>query len=104
MILWTDNGTIKIENDYSLSEDIQLGNISDDLSDFFNIDLLTRSGELNKAEKTDILRLEVTILFTINSNVKPKLCDICRKLNIGYVILMFTLCQYHEPFNVVLSY
>ena len=61
MILWTDNGIIKIENDYSLSEDIQLGNISDDLPEFFNIELLTRFGELNKAEKTDILRLEVTI-------------------------------------------
>ena len=62
MILWTDNGTIQIENDYSLSEDIQLGNISDDLPDYFNIHLLNRSEELNKAEKTDILRLEVTIV------------------------------------------
>ena len=62
MILWTDNGTIQIENDYSLSEDIQLGNISDDLPDFLNLELLTRSRELNKAEKTDILRLEVTLL------------------------------------------
>ena len=57
-----DNGTIQIENEYSLSEDIQLGNISDVLPDFFNLELLTRSGELNKAEKTDILRLEVTIV------------------------------------------
>ena len=62
MILWTDNGTIQIENDYSLSEDIQLGNVSDDLPDFFNLELLTRLGELNIAEKTDILRLEVTIV------------------------------------------
>ena len=59
--MWTDNGTIQIENDYSLSEDIQLGNISDDLPDFLNLELLTRSRELNKAEKTDILRLEVCI-------------------------------------------